>query len=621
MHNARRHAHPYAARDVDGVLDERQYSTTTILSNDDQYSPSTTAPPSELVDTASGFATTTATPHTSDSSTSSSSRDASIQERGSDYEEGSPPSSPVSQDVIVPIISTITLSNTSPILTTISPTPPTTPTTPTTTSRRNPKVNRPHSPTTTTSTRPRRPTSTSSTSSRRRTSQPTPTRTRTRAPSTPNNAQITPPSPSPLITSTPRISNVVHICIVRLPVTEQGGLPPALVTFTSTAHFPNGIPTIARSGRRLPTPSTRINTRSREEAGLSDNSGGGLGRGDTEEEAPALTVTDYHCQLTLPALSRLLHTPTSSPNPTLLPSDGSNVDDSTFPNLGPAAADPTSGDGTHRHNDDNVAFFATPGGKGTIAGISIASAILLISFVLFFLWRKKKDGGDEYTGHTVGGGKRGSAASSFGDSSDGQLPPLSSDPLPSPPDMAMMDQQPQMQEIGSGTGPPGSFFVQRRSQPSSMRGTSTPPCSNTIDAATAARAISPLAMLQQRPGAFFALPAAITGRQTVSKEGHTSGSEENRPSTGNSSSQGHGGNDPFRDPSSTGHSTMSHDPHVVAAFASGDKHERRRSGYTSDTYRKGRSRSRPVSPLVFLRDFSLRCGARANSKLYYSLSP
>jgi hypothetical protein len=144
---------------------------------------------------------------------------------------------------------------------------------------------------------------------------------------------------------------------------------------------------------------------------------------------------------------------------------------------------------------------------------------------------------------------------------------------------------PEMAQMG-GTGPPGSFFVERRkSQPPSMRGTETPPrgkYTNQLDAVTAARAISPLTMLQVRPHAFTNPPPPV--RQHRSNDGGALGED-------NSASGSSHGHDPFRDPSSTGHTTTSHDPTVVAAFTDGQ--ERRRSGYTSDTYRK--RRSRPVS--------------------------
>lgn len=274
------------------------------------------------------------------------------------------------------------------------------------------------------------------------------------------------------------------------------------------------------------------------------------------------------------------------------PSNGLGIDNSTLAPLGPAAADPTSGNGDNGINSDNdVAFFATPGGKGTIAGITIASAVLLISFVLFFLWRKKKNDNDE--GVYTAGGTRASA-SSFGDSSGDQGSP-SQNAVANIPPTAIASAAPWDNEMAQvGTGPPGSFFVQRRSQPSSIRGTRTPPypaSAAQIDAALAARAISPLAMLQQRPEAFIPPPRTAGGQ--FSNEGH---SGEGDPSSG--SSAGHANAiDPFRDPSSTGHSQIGHDPNIVAAFATGDKHERRRSGYTSDTYRK--SRSRPVSRLSF----------------------
>lgn len=480
--------------------------------------------------------------------------------------QSSPPSSPANSSPVSPSFPSITLSNSSSAL--VDPTASTSTSTPTRRRRpSNPKstttLTRTSTISSTSSRRRLTSTRTSSTSTRPRTR--TRTRTSTRRTPTPSLIAPAPASPPPPPSPPPRISNVVHICIARPPASIAGNPLPPAITYTSTATFTNP------PERATATRDAGSRTRSRDPGAAGLNG------------ATAITVTDYDCQFTLPLFSRASFTTTTTPSlPTISPSNGLNVDNSTLPPLGPNAAHPTTGS---ESGDGSLSFFATPGGKGAIAGISIGSAAILLGLILFFLWRKKKD--TENQAGVAGAARSRESASSFGDSSGDQgNPPIIRYSPPVDAHGAALN--PEMAQIG--TGPPGSFFVQRRSQPSSVRGTDTPPRVthiNQLDAATAARAISPLAMLQQRPQAFMQPSSASRAHRSTE-----SNSGENDPSSG--SSYGHANmNDPFRDPSSTGHSTnMAHDPSVVASFAS-DKHERRRSGYTSDTYRK--RRSRPVS--------------------------
>lgn len=578
-HNARpHHGHPqYRKHIIQERQQQRQHERATVILSNNKYSTSATATVTLAADDVPS--PYNATPPLSSSSSGQ------LHER-----QSSPPSS-----LLPTQYTTITLSNYSPILDPPSlATPATDPTTTTTT-----PTSRRHKPTTSTasartSTPRRKPASTKTqpTQARRPLTRTTPSRTSNKTPPLSSQSPtcvILPAEPPPL----PRISNVVHICIARSPVSDANATPPPPITFTSTVLFSNGLDPLTR-----PTPTTRRddnwNTWSRD-ANFNNNNNG------SPPPATIITVTDYNCQLTLPRFSRPASTRSFTSGPTLSPSNGLNVDNSTLSPIGPNAADPTTGNGdidiSDGKVDDETAFFATPGGKGTIAGISIASAILLLSFVLFFVWRKKKNGnGTTVAGH---GDNRGSA-STFGDSSgdpgganggssvgngDQAVPSATLDPH------IVSNMHPEMSQL-SGTGPPGSFFVQRRSQPSSLRGTDTPPratYTNQLDAATAARAISPLAMLQARPQAF--IPPPPPPHRTASRAGYSNegaNSDEDKPSSG--SSHGH---DPFKDPSSTGHTSIRHEIGTVAPFS--DKHQRRRSGYTSDTYRK--RRSRPVSEL------------------------
>lgn len=540
----------------DGQLQKKEYTASLALSNTAEQVDTVTLDLDAAANStslATAGSTYNATPYSDGPSSN-------LLER-----RNSLPSSPVTSYDPSNKYPSVTLVNNSPVLVL----PDTVTTTPTNSARRQrpttktPKKSKATSITLATRKRPA-PTSRKATRTSRTRTAPT----RTRKP-----ANATSPSGivAPLPAEPPRPTGVVHLCIARPPPTPKGAPLPPLITFTSTVNFParTSLGDAAAPIRDSADPPTRSRDTSK---GKNDN-----------DNAVVETVTDYNCQLTLPLLTRPTSTPSRSAS-NLSPNNGLNFDDITLPPLGPNAADPTTGGDRGTGRGIDLAFFATPGGKGTIASITVVSVAWIIFLVLFFIRRKKREDGE----HAIAGAayQDRESVSSFGDLSNDQAGGANVNPLYSP--AISNNMSPEMAQTG-GTGPPGSFFVERRrSQPPSVRGTDTPPrgtYTNQLDAATAARAISPLAMLQAQPNAFIH-PPPLAGRQRYSHDGGASG--EDNPSCG--SSQGH---DPFRDPSSNGHTTTGHDANGAVAFT--DKHERRRSGFTSDTYRK--SRSRPVSLL------------------------
>ena len=197
--------------------------------------------------------------------------------------------------------------------------------------------------------------------------------------------------------------------------------------------------------------------------------------------------------------------------------------------------------------DAPAAFFATSAGHGTIAGIALASAALTILLVCVVLWRRKQTR-DSGVIKVDSGGKAGlfgfgrsrasaaSSISSFGGSSD-NLAGVAYEDHASDNDQRLAAERQEMTETLAGGAAGRSFFVESRN-----------------------RSVQP------------------------SSHGH--GSHEGYSGSSN-------GHDPFSDPSSSGHD-HSTEGYLVAAGAVGAKrrHERKRSGYTADTYRR---KSRPVS--------------------------
>lgn len=257
-----------------------------------------------------------------------------------------------------------------------------------------------------------------------------------------------------------------------------------------------------------------------------------------------------------------------------------------------------------------ASFFATPGGKGTIAGITLGSAAVVVGVIFFFfIWRKKRSADeDRATGGRV---QDRDSGSSFGDSTNSFdatgfpfSPPTDSPRVVGGSNSSREYQHHHMPENMTqiDKGPPGSFFVKRNSilLPGGAGRQQAP----ALDAAASGSAVSPLDMLEHQPQAYAVGARARMGDPKQAMYMHPSTSQDGGAGSSSgedvhTSSSGHG-HDPLRDPSSPGHSGFSNSynnvPDSTGYPMAVGKHERRKSGYTVDTYRK--RRSRPVSCLV-----------------------
>lgn len=258
---------------------------------------------------------------------------------------------------------------------------------------------------------------------------------------------------------------------------------------------------------------------------------------NNDGKGAARTVYDFDCSRHISATSSSSSAPSSI---------------SAIPT---ASVEPVPGIPSLPKADDagqTAAFFATPVGKGTIAGISLGSAALSILLVCIVLWRRKQSrnsaaisiGGRQpgFFGFGKGRKSRSSAASStssFGTSSDNLIGVAYNAHVP-PDDRRLAVERQEMTESLAGAGAERGFVVESRSR-------SAP----------------------------------------ISSNGHDS------DGFGPHSSNGH---DPFADPPLSGHGHSSKEGHLVTGAAAAGvsrRHKRRRSGYTADTYRR---KSRPVSP-------------------------
>ena len=258
------------------------------------------------------------------------------------------------------------------------------------------------------------------------------------------------------------------------------------------------------------------------------------------------TVYNYDCSVT--------RTSTASTSTTLR-STSTTSDISPRPT---SVADPNPGIASLPKADSGepAAFFATSAGKGTIAGVSIASTALTVLLVCLVLWRRKQnrdsgvikvgEGKASFFGLGRSRGSARSSTSSFGVSSDSLVGVAYDDRVPESDPRLAAERQEMTETLAAGGGAGRSFFVESRN-----------------------RSAQP------------------------SSHGH--GSNEAGYS---GSSNGH---DPFAEPSSSGHS-HSQEGYLTAGCAVGSqrRHERKQSGYTADTYRrKSRPVSLPISKLPF----------------------
>ena len=284
----------------------------------------------------------------------------------------------------------------------------------------------------------------------------------------------------------------------------------------------------------------------------------GMGDGNST----SLTVYEYNC-----AGGEVSTTAPNLASQSQLPSSSNTDANATSPPLVGSASSGTGATST-------ASFFASPTGKGTIAGISLGASALAVFLFFFLIWRKRRDSDSHESRHLArdSGSSFGGSSTSLGvaerNHNEGTMEDLN------------------MQEVShhqGGEAGAGTFFVENR------RHENMPNASgNTTNTRYGSGRLT-------IPASAFTGAAALTSsrpalvRQALSDQSVSSPNDK-----------GDGGSNGFKayqQPSSDGHTTVSHaihdsllqnaQAHGVSAPAGP---QRRASGYMSDTYRSRQTR-------------------------------
>lgn len=270
-------------------------------------------------------------------------------------------------------------------------------------------------------------------------------------------------------------------------------------------------------------------------------------------------------------------TPSSSFSPHVTSSANSPI--ANFPN---EPLDVPEADG----RDDPQAFFATPGGKGAIAGITVGSVALTLLVLAALFWRRSKKRDSDVRGVATARRRSAMSTSSFGDDSGdaGSFMDVSGPhPLGSHSHYSHT-----MGEVRTSLRDEPSFVVEsrRKSTAWTTMDPSQMPITSTVGAETAAAGLRPpFHRHQQSTG-----PEGSDGAD----DGGDPSSLERIPSSSSHEDE----HNPFDDPTMPEAAQLSAQvavPLAAGASTRGGVERRKSAGFTSDTYRSGRRKSRLLS--------------------------
>ena len=283
------------------------------------------------------------------------------------------------------------------------------------------------------------------------------------------------------------------------------------------------------------------------------------------------TVYDASCTIEASA------TPSSSFSPHVTSSANSPI--ANFPN---EPMDVPEADA----RDDPQAFFATPGGKGAIAGITVGSVALTLLVLAALFWRRSKKRDSDVWGVATARRRSAMSTSSFGDDSGdaGSFMDVSGpQPLGS-----HSHHSHTMGEVRTSLRDEPSFVVEsrRNSTAWTTMDPSQMPITSTVGAETAAAGLRPPFHGHQQS----------TGPER--SDGADDGGDPSPLDRIPTSSWHEHEHNPFDDPTMPEAAQLSAQaavPPAACALTRGGVERRKSAGFTSDTYRSGRRKSRPVS--------------------------